>query len=207
MADDYSDYDLSGDDPYLLSGSSCLINCLGLTDTTALNDAEEQYSSIRLAGLLHNPVTPTFDLAHLQAIHTRLFGDVYPFAGEVRTVEISKGGSLFLPYALIEDDARSCFGALHDANLLAGLDVLEFGSEAGFFLGWINKIHPFREGNGRTQRILLDQLADRNGYAIEWSAMSKEAMALACRAARQPVPDFTAIRRLVSLNTVPTEPE
>lgn len=200
--DTYSEYDFAGDDPYLLPHSTCLANLLDLTDTAALNHAEDQFTKIRLAGLQREPVAPTFDLIHLQHIHARLFGDIYPFAGALRTVEISKGQMFFLPYRLMEAEAQRCFAALHSQRLLEGLDVTGFGSEAGFFLGWINKIHPFREGNGRAQRVLLDQLAHRNGFAIEWAAMSKSAMAQACRAARSSQPDFTAIRRLIAINTV-----
>lgn len=200
--DDYSQYDLTDDDPYLIPGSTCLINLLNLTDTQTLNDAEERFVNIRMAELTTSPIEPTFDLLHLRQIHERLFGDVYPFAGQIRKVEFSKGRELFLPFRLVEDEAMQCFTWLHAQHLLKGLDATSFGSEAGHFLGWINKIHPFREGNGRTQRLLIDQLALCNGYAIEWSAMSKAAMVEACREARLTTGNDQRLRRLIALHTV-----
>lgn len=202
---DYEHYDLTENDPYRIPGSTCLVNLLDLTDTESLNQAEEDFTKIRLAGLNSSPVNPAFSLSHLQYIHQRLFGDIYPFAGEIRRSEISKGDRLFLPYNLIEEEAKACFQQLHAQNLLAGLDVAEFGSEAGFFLGWINKIHPFREGNGRTQRVLLDQLALSSGYVIEWAAMSKEAMVLACRESRTFDPNSSRLRKLIALHTARAE--
>ncbi len=70
------------------------------------------------------------------------------------------------------------------------------------FLGWINKIHPFREGNGRAQRILLDQLALLHGYVIEWSGMSGDAMALACRESRTIDKNSSRLRKLIALHTL-----
>ncbi len=205
MNDDYSQYDLTENDPYLILNSTCLINLLNLTDTQTLNDAEERFVNIRMAELDTSPVKPSFDFEHLCRIHKRLFGDVYPFAGKPRTVEFSKGGQFFLPFRLIEEEAKQCFGWLQAQHLLAGLDAATFGSEVGYFLGWINKIHPFREGNGRTQRLLLDQLALRNGYAIEWSGMSKSAMVEACREARGEEGDSGRLRKLIALHTVKIE--
>jgi cell filamentation protein len=135
-------------------------------------------------------------------IHRRLFRHVYPFAGQIRKVEISKGNKLFLPYALIQKEAEDCFTQLADENYLSGLDASTFGRRAGFYLGWINKIHAFREGNGRTQRVLIDQLASQNDYFIEWSAVSGQAMAEASRAARTVDPEARELARLIELNIV-----
>jgi cell filamentation protein len=200
--DAYERYDISEFDPYLIPNSGCLKNLLGHTDTAALNEAERLISQQTLAQLIASPVEPTFDLRHLCEIHRRLFRHVYPFAGQIRKVEISKGNKLFLPYALIQKEAEDCFTRLAEENYLSGLDACTFGRRAGFYLGWINKIHAFREGNGRTQRVLIDQLASQNDYFIEWSAVSGQAMAEASRAARTVDPEARELARLIELNIV-----
>jgi len=198
----YENYDLQEVDPYLIPGSTCLSNCLGITDTQALNAAEADISSASLAELIAHPVPATFDLHHLKCIHQRLFAGIYPWAGETRETEIGKGGHLFLPYHLITEKAANTFMVLHDEQLLAGLTKEEFGARAGYFLGRINAMHPFREGNGRTQRILLDQLAEQSGYIFEWTAISGEQMALACREARTGDDNSAKLSRLLMLNTL-----
>lgn len=131
----YEHYDLQEEDPYLIAGSTCLINSLGITDTQLLNEAEERFSAAAYAELIQSPVEPTFDLQHLCRIHRHLFGDVYPWAGEPRRTEIGKGGKLFLPYRLISEKACEVFDALHAERLLLGLAMDEFAQRAGYYLG------------------------------------------------------------------------
>lgn len=200
--DDFSQYDPSDEDPYSIPGSTCLQNLLGLTNTADLNEAEKQITLLTLADLAANPEAPTFDLDHLRRIHRRIFDQVYHFAGELRRMEFAKGDHPFLPFRLIEEDAAACFAQLHAENLLGGLDEQMFAQRLGFFFGWINKIHPFREGNGRSQRVLIDQLAGMHGFGIEWNAISPDAMAKACREARTVDPSAPLLQRMMSVNMV-----
>ena len=139
-------------------------------------------------------------------IHEQLFSEIYSFAGRPRTVEISKGGCLFLPYRLIVSEFKKVESYIQGKNCYidSRLSALEFGEEAGFILGRINMIHCVREGNGRAQRIFIDQLAEAAGsFAVEWSAISQEAMGQACRVARNgDDPEALTLKRLISLNTV-----
>lgn len=200
MTEDYSQYDLSDSDPYLIENSTCLKNVLGFTDTANLNEAEQEITKLSLANLARNPVKPTFDKTHLQEVHKHIFDEVYPFAGKLRTVEIAKGGFLFLRYALIDSELEKCFSNLHDENCLVGLNPFDFAERAGFYLGWINRIHAFREGNGRAQRVLVDQLGFQNGYAIQWNSISAKAMSDACREARTVDLSAATLRKLLYLN-------
>lgn len=201
MAGDYSAYDFQEDDPYLLPGSTCLINLLSISNTSSLNQAEADITQVTLAELVRTPVKGSFDLTHLQEIHYRIFQDIYPFAGKLRTVDILKGGKLFLPFTLIETKANELFNELANKNYLQGLELKSFSERAGYYLGNINKIHAFREGNGRTQRVFIDQLAKQNGFYIEWQAISGEAMARACREARIEGGSYANLERLLFLHT------
>lgn len=197
--DGYEHYDLQDEDPYLIPGSTCLKNLLGITDTRLLLKAEAEISAAALAELIASPVEPTFDLNHLCRIHQCLFGDLYAWAGQVRCTEISKGGKLFLPYRLVEQVSEAVFAELHQEGYLDSLDMAQFATRAGYYLGKINMIHPFREGNGRTQRVLLDQLAELSGFGFEWAGVSGEQMAQACRAARQDTPDYGPLEHLLRI--------
>lgn len=131
----YEDYDLQENDPYLIAGSTCLLNSLGILDTQLLNEAEKEISAAAYAELILSPVRPTFDLSHLCQIHRRLFGDIYPWAGEIRTTEIAKGNKLFLPYRLIAKTIDAVFEELQQEAFLKGLPPLPFAHRAGYYLG------------------------------------------------------------------------
>jgi cell filamentation protein len=128
---------------------------------------------LRTSELREQPVKGKFDLAHLQEIHKRLFGDAYDWAGQIRQVEIRKGNTAFALQMAIEGAARQLFGQLAIEQQLQGLNVDEFSVRAGHYLGEVNVLHPFREENGRAQREFIGQLAEANGYRIDWSGISQ----------------------------------
>ncbi len=111
----------------------------------------------------------SFDLTHLRAIHRHLFQDVYDWAGELRTVEIFKGGNQFQFRQYIPTGMADVHRRLTRAGFLKRLPASEFAREAGIIIGDINYIHPFREGNGRTQAQYLKQLAEQAGHAARSS--------------------------------------
>src|SRR5215831_3823059 len=82
-------------DPYLYPGSSVLKNLRGLTDPRELEAFEGRSTHRRLAELIETPLSGRFDIAHFTAIHRYIFQDVFEWAGQFRTVDISKGGHLF----------------------------------------------------------------------------------------------------------------
>jgi len=153
-----ADGEPAGADPYVNPATGVLRNRLGLTDPEQLEDAEADFSAVRLAGLGRRPLSGNYDLAHLQRFHDRIFGDVYPWAGELRTVVISKGGTFCLPQHL-ETVAVEVFGRLAATDHLRGRDRDRFVDGLTELLADLNALHPFREGNGRTQRAFCTQLA------------------------------------------------
>ncbi|AAF84466.1 cell filamentation protein Fic [Xylella fastidiosa] len=163
-------------DPYLDSETGVLRNLLGISDQGWLDKIESTLSFLRTSELRERPVKGKFDLAHLQEIHNRLFQDVYDWAGQIRQVEISKGNTMFAQQIAIQSAAQQIFGQLAKERFLCGLDAEEFSKRAGDYLGEINVLHPFREGNGRTQREFIAQLAQRAGYRIDWGVVSQADM-------------------------------
>lgn len=115
-----------------------------------------------------------FDLAHLIAIHRHLFQDVYDWAGELRTVEISKGDSQFQFHRYITTGMQDVHRRLVAANYLNGLSADEFARDAGEIMGDVNYVHPFREGNGRVQALYLEQLAAQAGHTLDLKRLEKE---------------------------------
>jgi cell filamentation protein len=102
----------SGDDPYTDPATGVLRNRLSITDAALLDAAEAHFVAERSRELSRTPLEGGFDLAHLQAIHCYLFQDVYEWAGELRTIDIAKGGHLFAHHPYIESTPRRSSGSL-----------------------------------------------------------------------------------------------
>ncbi|MEE9937484.1 MAG: Fic/DOC family protein [Achromobacter xylosoxidans] len=169
-------YPVHAQDPYLDKASGILRNRLGITDQAELDRAEATLALVRSLELVKQPVDGRYDLAHLQEIHARLFGDVYDWAGQIRTVDISKGDTRFANFQQIESYAPEIFKPLHREQLLRALDVDTFCQRAGHYLGELNVLHPFREGNGRSIREFIGQVARGAGYAIDWKGVDRADM-------------------------------
>ncbi|MBI3759460.1 MAG: Fic family protein, partial [Deltaproteobacteria bacterium] len=114
------------------------------------------------------------DLNHLRAIHRHLFQDVYEWAGEVRTVELNKGGQQFQFRRYIETGKADVHKRLADANFLKGLSRADFAGQAARIAGDVNYVHPFREGNGRTQLFYLEQLAGQASHPLDLARIAPE---------------------------------
>jgi cell filamentation protein len=154
-------------DPYSDPVTGVLFNKLGLGTTAGLEAAEREITHAALILLDESPVMPTYDLGHLRQIHLRIFGDVYDWVGQIRTVAIAKGATFCLPQ-YIESSAAVIFDELRDEGFLRGLDRDTFTGRLAYYLGEVNALHPFREGNGRAQRTFFRQLTRDAGYTLAW---------------------------------------
>lgn len=139
-------------------GTTVLINKFNIQDEAKLNEVETVLVSARSAELMEHPKADSFDFAHYKTIHQFLFSDLYDWAGQIRTVDLSKKGTRFCPAESIEHQADLIFRHLKKRNAFSGLPRKEFLDEIVDFYCATNDLHPFREGNGRTQRIFLSQL-------------------------------------------------
>ena len=124
-----------------------------------------------------------FDLKHLRAIHRHLFQDVYDWAGKVRTVELAKGQTQFLPFGRLGMGMGDVHRRLVSGGFHRALDPGAFAAAAAVTIGDLNHVHPFREGNGRTQLEYLRQLAHRAGHALNLDRLRPAPWIAASRAA------------------------
>jgi cell filamentation protein len=107
-------------------------------------------------------------------VHRHLFQDVYRWAGRYRTVRMSKDRSSFCFPENIAREMRDVFGRLQGVDFLRGRDEEGFAEGAAGFLAHLNAIHPFREGNGRTQLTFTTLIADRAGHPLKLARLEPE---------------------------------
>ena len=162
----------AGQDPYCYPGSTTLRNRLNLQDEDELSKAELDLSSIAANEIEFMP--PPYGLARLKQIHKHLFCDVYDWAGEIRTVDISKEQTRFCSVQRIEPESTRIFDRLAQNSWFADASREALVSGLAEVFGDVNVIHPFREGNGRAQRILFDQIVVNAGYEINWWIVNPE---------------------------------
>jgi cell filamentation protein len=165
-------YDADDDDPDCYPGTFVLINLADLRDQADLDAFEVEAVGHRS---LEPPPLGDFDPEHYRALHRHLFQDVYAWAGEYRTRRTSKGGNMFCYPERIKPEMAKLFKRLAGDSLQRGVDADVFVPAAADFLGELNAIHPFREGNGRSQLYFLRMLGQRAGHAFRSESVERDA--------------------------------
>ena len=158
-----------------------LENKLGITNAPELNEAEEKISKKKALELFESGKLNELEagkFSSLKVIHKALFDEIYYFAGEIRTVNISKSNFRFAPIMYLE-------AALQNIDKMPQStfdEIIEKYVE-------MNIAHPFREGNGRSTRIWLDCILKKElGKVVDWSQVDKEDYLLAME--RSPIKDI-----------------
>lgn len=128
--------------------------------------AERELTAIAANEIDFHP--PPYDLDYLKQLHHHLFRDIYDWAGEIRAVDIAKDSTRFCKFDRIEPESEKLFRALSDAKWLEGFSRTRLVTAVAEYYGDLNVIHPFREGNGRAQRLLFEHLIINAGYQIDW---------------------------------------
>ena len=170
-------------------GTTCLINKFGVKDESTLLNLETAVTLSKIAEYSLNPLYHSFDVDHYKGIHRFLFEDLYDWAGEYREVNMAKKGTKFAAAESIDDLMNKCFGRLRSMDYYQGLCFDEFIDNVVGFYCVTNIIHPFREGNGRTQRLFLSQLISFNGYTLDFSATDADELIIATIQASNGVTD------------------
>ena len=177
-------------DDLCYQGTSILINRFDVRNGSELEKIETVVTFVQSAELEKNPLDGDFDFAHYKAVHKFLFGEIYEWAGEIRAVNISKKGTAFCPHEQINERAERIFGRLKKMNYFRNLPKDDFVSEIVDFYKITNDLHPFREGNGRTQRSFLTMLIRFAGYEINFSEVDVDLLMVATIHSAHGVNDF-----------------
>lgn len=173
----------SNPDHYTDFETGVLKNLLNITTIEELEEAEADITAAAIAAIPEEPPLGEFNLEHLQNIHWELFNAIYDWAGEIRDVEIAKNNTRFANSDVIASAAAELFNSLHTENLLRNLARNEYIRRLAYYYSEINILHPFREGNGRTQRVFFSQLVMLAGYRIAWERLDREKNLRVCIAA------------------------
>ncbi|HVA11237.1 MAG TPA: Fic family protein [Candidatus Dormibacteraeota bacterium] len=163
---------MSSVDPYFDDNIGDLRNLLGAKTSQELKELEPQIVFANEIELESIRIPRTNDLTELLLIHKQLFKGVYDWAGQIRTVDIKKnaeGAEFFLVVSKISDAANYVFTELAKEKRLQDLPNEKFIKRLAYFYDQLNYIHPFREGNGRAQRVFWNRVAKDAGYYIDWS--------------------------------------
>lgn len=185
---------------YTLADGITVKNKLGATSHEELEKIEVEYVVPRILEIeLGFWAAGQFDGEHLKAIHYHIFQDVFEWAGRTRDerVKLSDGtiatepilrkpnGKPFLTGTAIPAALNSINAKIREADYLRGLSRAAFAEAGAHIMAELNAIHPFREGNGRTQRIFMEQLAEAAGHELDFTVVSKERMIQASIAANE----------------------
>lgn len=161
---------------YCYQDSDVLKNKLNIRNKDELKAAEEEFTAVKQLVLLQDPVKGYFTKTHLLRIHRFLFEDVYPFAGQIRREQISKGDTMFYPPDTIDRELNRVFAAIHENKLLKEKKASEQIQNLSWTMAELNIIHPFREGNGRSIRELIRCMALVYGIHLNWGNTDRDTL-------------------------------
>ncbi|OLV17133.1 Cell filamentation protein [Deinococcus marmoris] len=208
---------MAGLDPYT-GDNGVMKNRLGIQDAGELSQAERKLASIRAVEIKDGSAPAAtrghFDADHLRAIHQHTFQDVYEWAGTTRgddltlegqreqqPVQLIKAQTSFEEGPKVNAKLDSLFARLAEQDGLRSLSREDFSRQAADVLSDLNQVHPFREGNGRTQREFMIQLAEQAGHPLQFEAVTQQRMTVVSFDAAQG--DKDSMRRLFDEITDP----
>lgn len=167
-------YSLNSTDADCYKGTTVLINKLGIIDEAELNKNERVITGFKTAELISIPLKPGFDFDDYKLIHRELFSELYDWAGCIRTIPLSKNATTFTAPEKIAEIGSAIFKRLNVCNYFIGLPQADFVRETAELYDALNRLHPFREGNGRTERIFFSRLLRNAGFDIDFSAANAD---------------------------------
>lgn len=159
---------------YCYPGTNTLVNKLNIKDYKLLEEYEKATVSLKLLSLEKQGISGSFDVSHFLSIHKFLFDEIYLFAGLLRSENIAKDDFRFAEWEYIEDELNKLLDNLKAENYLQDLDKKTLAERLAYYIAELNVLHPFREGNGRTIREFIRQLALKNNYYLNFNLVSSQ---------------------------------
>lgn len=184
-----------------------LRNNLGITDAAKLRAAEYRITETKMRMLEERPLRPGpngYDMEYFQRVHNYLTRDIYPWAGNLRSVDMVKGGTLFVLAEDLKETGNRFFKELQQENGFKGLQKSEFVDRFSRFYADLNALHPFREGNGRSTRMLLSAIAKDAGYSLDQTRIDNDKGAWNEASRKSATYDLTGITEIFSEAIRPT---
>lgn len=178
-------YSMEGSQKDCYPNTTVLVNKLGIQDQSELNSVERQFVLLKSSQAEQETIFKNIDFNFYKELHKQLFGDLYEWAGTVRSMNISKKGTVFCNFEDIERIGTLKFQRLAEQNYLKGLTKIRFIDELTEFYHDMNMLHPFREGNGRTLRLFITLLVRNAGYTLNFSDCDSDLLMIATIKAAQ----------------------
>ena len=178
-------YSVRGTPKYCYPGSTVLVNRLGITDQAELDRVERQIVLFKSAAAEQEMPFRNVDLSYYLDLHRMLFSELYDWAGTLRDIDLSKKGTQFYPARELEHLGELRFRRLAADDYLCGLKHADFADALAVLYHDLNMLHPFREGNGRTERLFLTLLVRNAGYSISFADCDRDLLMIAAIQAAQ----------------------
>lgn len=162
----------TGDDPYCYPGSNVLQNLMNIEDDEELAIAEVELTELAVEEIELD--APPYDLDYFQSLHQQVFEDIYEWAGEPRSIDMSKGTTRFCTCKRIAPEANKLFQQLAGENYYEDYEREAFVSAIAELYIELNMVHPFREGNGRVQRLLFEHIIINAGFEFDLEGITQQ---------------------------------
>lgn len=165
---------------YYIYANNVLKNKYNITDNFLFKERWYDDTEKRIKELRNEPIYPKSgiaDLDYMRQLHRYINQDAFIWAGELRQVDMRKKGesrSSFVHWRNIEFEAKKITERYAAARHFEGLGKAEFTERIAEFAADWNRVHPFREGNGRTNKVFLSYVCERAGYRLDLGRVSKE---------------------------------
>ena len=165
-------YDASSENCY--PDTTILINKLNIKNEKTLQETERILATQRQLELQDRLVFDIVNFEFYKSLHGYIFQDIYEWAGQTRSINISKKGTSFCPVDNINSVGNAIFNKLNEKGLYKHMPFEQMIDEATDLFDTLNILHPFREGNGRTERLFFSELMKHIGYEIDFDKCDRD---------------------------------